>query len=208
MNVRLPEWDEQPTSEHLRSSVGNVTTDERAARFGQRPATILLTGLAGAGKTTIGYSLERRLFDDGRVATVIDGQNMRLGLNRDLDFSDEGRSENLRRTVEVARLLNQAGMISICAFVAPSQEWRQRAKKAIGEDFFVVHLNTPVDVCRQRDPNMYDKADSGEIANFPGVSAPYEPPSKPDLVLPTHEWDIDTCVEKIMGLLMQRHIIG
>jgi bifunctional enzyme CysN/CysC len=168
-----------------------------------------LTGLTGAGKTTIGYALERRLFDEGRVATVIDGQNMRLGLNKDLDFSDEGRSENLRRTMEVARLLNQAGMICICAFVAPSRAWRQRARQLMGdEQFLMIHLDAPVEVCRQRDTDgMYAKADSGEIANFPGVSAPYEPPQSADLALPTDQLNVDESVERIMKLLVQHGII-
>lgn len=202
-------WDEQPASEHLKSTVGQVQAEERAARFGQRPTTILLTGLTGAGKTTIGYALERRLFDSGRVATVIDGQNMRLGLNKDLDFSPQGRSENLRRTVEVARLLNQAGMISICAFVAPDRELRAKAREAIGpERFLLIHLDAPVEVCRQRDTDgMYARADAGEITNFPGVSAPYDRPQNPDLVLPTHEWPIDQCVDAIIDLLEKRGII-
>jgi bifunctional enzyme CysN/CysC len=202
-------WDEMPASEHLKSSVGQVSVAERAARFGQRPTTILLTGLTGAGKTTIGYALERRLFDTGRVATVIDGQNMRLGLNKDLDFSSEGRSENLRRTVEVARLLNQAGMICICAFVAPDRELRAKARETIGaEQFVLIHLDAPVEVCRQRDnEGMYARAETGEISNFPGVSAPYDRPQNPDLVLPTHEWPVDRCVDAIMDLLVKREII-
>ena len=202
-------WDEQASGEHLKSSIGQVTTDERAARFGQRPATILLTGLTGAGKTTIGYALERRLFDQGRVATVIDGQNMRLGLNKDLDFSDHGRTENLRRTIEVARLLNQAGMISICAMVAPSSDARSRAKEIVGElPFLVVHLDAPVEVCRRRDSDgMYAKADAGEIANFPGVSAPYEAPDSPDLTLRTDEASVEECVDQILDLLIRRGVM-
>ncbi len=202
-------WDGAASSEHLKSAAGQVTDQERAARFGQRPATILLTGLTGAGKTTIGYALERRLFVEGRVATVIDGQNMRLGLNKDLDFSDEGRSENLRRTVEVARLLNQAGMLCICAFVAPSSDLRQRARDAIGPDrFLLVHLDAPLDVCRRRDPDgMYARADAGEIANFPGVSATYDKPESADLTLPTHELTVDKCVDQIMALLTARGVI-
>lgn len=202
------EWEESVASEDLQSSTGNVTTDERSGRFGQKPVTILLTGLTGAGKTTIGYALERALFDQGRVATVFDGQNMRLGLNRDLDFSDQGRSENLRRTVEVARLLNQAGMISICAFVAPNRELRQRAREAIGkEQFMLVHLATPLEVCRKRIPEMYAKADSGEFSNFPGVSADYDAPQKPDLTLQAGDWDVDECVDRILKEMIARGFI-
>jgi bifunctional enzyme CysN/CysC len=202
-------WDELPASEHLKSAAGQVTTQERAARFGQRPTTVLLTGLTGSGKTTIGYALERRLFDDGRVATVIDGQNMRLGLNKDLDFTAEGRSENLRRTVEVARLLNQAGMVCICAFVAPDEELRQRAREAIGhESFLLVHLDAPPEICRQRDTDgMYARADAGEIANFPGVSAPYDPPQSADLTLQTDKLTVEQCVDRIMKLLVDRGIV-
>jgi bifunctional enzyme CysN/CysC len=202
-------WDELPTSEHLRSSAGQVTIQERAARLGQQPATILITGLTGAGKTTVGYALERRLFDEGRVATVVDGQNMRLGLNKDLDFTAEGRSENLRRNVEVARLLNQAGLLCICAFVAPDEDLRQRARDAIGkENFLLVHLDAPLEICRQRDADgMYAKAEAGEIADFPGVSAPYDPPKSADLTLPTHKLSVAECVDRIMKLLLDRHII-
>lgn len=205
----LPSWEEEAERDNLKSTKGHVSSGERAARFGQKAVTVLLTGLTGAGKTTIGYALERRLFDEGRIATVIDGQNMRLGLNKDLDFSPSGRSENMRRTVEVARLLNQAGMICICAFVAPDGELRQKAREAIGTDRFVlVHLDPPVEVCRQRDKDgMYAKADAGEIANFPGVSAEYDAPQNPDLVLPTHELSVDESVDKIMALLRENKVI-
>jgi len=195
-------WDEQ-ADDRLQTERSNVTAEERQARFGQQPTTILLTGLAGAGKTTLAYALERKLFDLGRTCCVLDGQNMRHGISRDLGFTADGRSENLRRSAEVAKLMNDAGMICIAAFLAPREEIRQKAAKVVGKErFLVVHLNAPIDVCRQRDQEgLYGAADEGEIANFPGVSAPYEEPTDADLVLATHEIDVDGCVEKIMGLL-------
>lgn len=202
-------WESTPQSEQLHAESSNVTTDERKARFGQRSVTLLLTGLAGAGKTTIAYALERRLFDSGRAATVLDGQNMRIGISKDLGFTADERSENLRRSSEVARLMNNAGLICIAAFVAPSQSVREKAREVVGEDrFLVVHLSAPVDVCRERDTEgLYPLADSGEIANFPGVSAPYDEPKSPDLVLPTHEWPVEKCAEAVMELLRSAKVI-
>lgn len=199
-------WDDSPTSLHLKPTSGQVTNDERAARFGQKPATVLLTGLTGSGKTTTSYALERRLFETGRVATVIDGQNLRLGLNRDLGFSEQDRSENLRRTIEVAKLFNEAGLICICAFVAPTEGLRQKARELVGNDrFLLVHLDAPLEVCRKRDTEgMYEKADAGEIQNFPGVSLAYEPPVSADLTLPTDEWSVDQCVDRIIKELVDR----
>ena len=201
-------WDAEPEGA-LHQEISQVTPQERQARFGQKPATVLLTGLTGAGKTTIAYAVERRLFDLGRAATVLDGQNMRLGISKDLGFTAEERSENLRRSAEVAKLINDAGLICLAAFVAPEESVRQRVREVIGpERFLVVHLSAPVEVCRQRDADgHYPQADSGQIKNFPGVSAPYEPPLQPDLVLPTHEWSVKKCVDAIMELLQQRGII-
>jgi bifunctional enzyme CysN/CysC len=206
---RTDHWDDSPASEHLKTTVGGVTLKERIARFGQQPVTVWLTGLTGAGKTTIAYALERRLFAEGRTAFVMDSQNVRLGLNKDLGFSAEDRSENLRRTCEVARLMNDFGMICICSFVAPNEEVRQRIRSGIGDDrFMLVHLSAPVEVCRKRDAEgLYKRADAGEIANFPGVSAPYEAPQSADLVLPTHELPVDSCVDRIMKLLSDRRVI-
>jgi bifunctional enzyme CysN/CysC len=202
-------WDAVPASEHLKSVSGIVTPAERAARFGQQPVTIWLTGLTGSGKTTIAFALERRLFNEGRTAFVLDGQNLRLGLNKDLGFSMEDRSENLRRSSEVARLLNDFGMICVCSFVAPNEEVRQKIRSAIGDDrFILVHLSAPIEICRQRDTEgIYARADSGELSNIPGVSAPYDPPVSADIVLPTHELNVDECVERIAKLLHERKLL-
>ena len=202
-------WGESPTAGQLHGESSAVTADERQARFGQKPATVLLTGLTGAGKSTLAKALERKLFDMGRAVVVLDGQNMRLGISKDLGFTTAERSENLRRSVEVARLYNDAGILCIGAFVAPDEDVRQKAADRVGRDrFLVVHLAAPVDVCRQRDTDgHYKLADAGELANFPGVSAPYEPPAEPDLVLPTHEWPVGRCVAAVIALLEERGLV-
>ncbi len=194
--------------ENLQTESSTVTPAERTGRFGHKPATILLTGLAGSGKTTTAYALERKLFDMGRAVCVLDGQNMRRGISRDLGFDTSDRSENLRRSAEAARLLNDAGLICISAFLAPEEAVRQKAAEVVGrERFLVVHLDAPIEVCRARDDDgLYAKADAGELANFPGVSAPYETPKSPDLTLKTAELDVDECVKRIVTLLAQRKI--
>jgi bifunctional enzyme CysN/CysC len=205
----LDPWEVQPQSAQLRGRTSSVTAAERSARFAQRPVTLLLTGLTGAGKTTIAYALERRLFDLGHASCVLDGQNMRLGISRDLGFSSDERAENLRRSAEVARLMNDGGLICIAALVAPSEESRQRAQEVVGTDqFIVVHVSAPLEVCRARDASgMYAMADSGKIANFPGVTAPYEPPETPDLVVPTDECTCDECADQIIQMLRDRQVI-
>jgi bifunctional enzyme CysN/CysC len=176
---------------------------EREARFGQKPVTVLLVGLTGSGKSRIAYALERRLWDAGRAVTVLYGQNMRQGLNRDLGFTADDRSENLRRSAEVAKLMNDAGVITVAAFVAPHEAVREKAKELIGRDRVLeVYCTAPMDVLRARDASgAYRLADEGKIAQMPGVSAAFEEPAAPDLVLRTDQLSVDESVARIVELM-------
>ncbi len=199
------QWSSRPV-ESLRRREGAVTRTEREERLGQKALTVLLTGLTASGKSTLAAAVEKRLFEAGRTVLSLYGQNLRQGLSRDLGFSSDDRSENLRRSAEVAKILNEAGVIALCAFVAPHEAVRQRVRETIGQDRFVeVYLSAPVEVCRQRDPSgAYQAADAGRLAQFPGVSAVFEPPVHPDLVLPTHELSVDQCVEQVVKLIEER----
>jgi bifunctional enzyme CysN/CysC len=202
-------WGQEPTSRRLRVRQSQVTPAERAQKLGQKPVSVLLSGLTGSGKATIAFALERRLFDMGCAVNVLYGQNMRSGLSRDLAFTADDRSENLRRSAEVARIINDAGLICICAFGAPHEAVREKARQVIGADRFIeVYLNAPIEICRARDESgAYELADSGKLPQFPGVSAIFEPPAHADLVLPTHEISVEQCVEKIIELLQARGFI-
>ena len=204
----LEAWDTVPgsTLERQRSS---VSVDERAERLGQLPVTVFLTGLTGAGKSTIAAALERELFDRGRTTVRLDGENMRLGVSKDLGFSSRDRSENVRRTAELARLVNDQGLIAIAALVAPNAAVRARARSLIGAERFVeVFLDPPLEVCRARDRGgLYTAADRGDIRYFPGVSAPYDKPDDADLVLDTSRLDVDACVQAIAAWLSERGFI-
>jgi bifunctional enzyme CysN/CysC len=198
-------WD-RPTDDRVHRQVSEVAPAERSIRYGQRPATVFLTGLTGAGKSTIGKALERAMFDRGRATVRLDGENMRLGVSRDLGFSAAERSENVRRTAEIAHLVNNQGIIAVAALVAPNSDVRQRARDLIGHERFVeVFLDPPLEVCRERDTaGLYEAADRGDIEQFPGVSAAYEVPVDADLVLDTSVDDVPTCVDRIIELLEQR----
>ncbi|MEM9827092.1 MAG: sulfate adenylyltransferase subunit CysN [Planctomycetota bacterium] len=201
-------WDDQPRAESVAGGgqAESVSAEERRARFGQSPVTVLLTGLTGSGKTAIAAALERRLFDAGRAVAMVDGESVRQGLSKDLGFTADDRSENLRRSAHLAKTLCDAGLICVASFVAPSQSVRDRVAGVIGKDrFLTVHVATPIEVCRQRDTkNQYARADAGELPNFPGVTADYETPESPDLVLDASETSIDQCAADIAELLNQK----
>ena len=183
----------------------HVTPQERAERFGQEPVTVLFTGLSGAGKSSIAYALERKLFDAGRACYVLDGKVMRQDLSKGLAMDAAGRAENLHKGARIARQMNEAGLIAIGAFVAPTEESRATARHILGNRCLLVHLDTPLDVCQQRDPSgIYAANVEGTI---PGISFPYEAPSDADLVLNTAELDLEGCVEKVVGLLRERKLI-
>lgn len=200
---------EKEAAEGLAARTSPVTPEERSARYGQKPATILLTGPPAAGKTPIANALERKLFDMGRAVATIDGQNMRRGLSRDLGFSMDDRSENLRRASEVAKTMNANGFVTIAAFVAPQESVRQKAAEVVGKDkFIVVHVDAPEEWRREHDEQgVYAKADAGEIVNLVGVSIDYEAPAVPDLTVKTADASFDECASQIIELLEERGVI-
>jgi adenylyl-sulfate kinase len=182
---------------------GTVLQEQRSALLGQRAATVWLTGLSGAGKSTLAYALEKQLIANGVTCFVLDGDNVRHGLNRDLGFSAAHRCENIRRIAEVAKLMNDAGMIVITATISPFRSDREMAREIIGkENFFEVHVATPLAVCEQRDvKGLYKRARSGGVPNFTGISAPYELPQNSALTLDSSLVSLDESVVRLMQIL-------
>jgi adenylyl-sulfate kinase len=169
----------------------------------KRPITIWLTGLSGSGKSTLALALEQRLIVNRRSCYVLDGDKVRLGLNRDLGFSAQDRSENIRRVAEVARLMNDAGLIVIAAFISPYRLDRKMAADIIGQERLIeVHLSTPIEICEQRDvKGLYKKARKGEIADFTGISAPYELPLNPSISIDTGVISVEDSVMQLYKIL-------
>ena len=202
-------WESTQQEASKSESMTDVSPQERSARFGQSPATVLFTGLTGTGKSTIARSVERALFDVGRAVMVLDGEKMRSGVNQDLGFSVEDRSENLRRSAHIARIMNDAGLICLAAFVAPSESIRARVAELVGKDrFLVVHLVAEEAVRKARDiKGHYAKAEAGVLPNFPGVSALYEAPQQADLVVDSGKQSVQECVDQVLKLLGERGLI-
>lgn len=192
-----------PRSSNISQEDSLVTAGERATLLGHKPATVWLTGLSGAGKSTIAKALEKRLVDESCVAFLLDGDNIRHGLNRDLGFSAPERRENIRRVAEVAKLMNDAGLIVVTAFISPYREDREAARQIIGpERFREVFVDTPLALCEARDPKgLYKRARAGEVTGFTGIDAPYEKPNNPALNLKTDGRSADDCVDDIMAML-------
>jgi bifunctional enzyme CysN/CysC len=189
-----------PRSQHVQIAPSAVPRRERERLLGQRACTVWLTGLSGSGKSSIAREVARRLHGAGRHVFVLDGDNLRLGLNRDLSFSQADRAENIRRVAEVARLFNDAGTIVLAPVIAPFREDRENARSIIGtEHFLEVYVSTPLAVCEARDvKGLYRKARAGEIEEFTGIASPYEPPERSFLTLDTSDVSVDACVERVL----------
>ena len=184
-------------------SRSKITVRQREARNGHGGCIVWLTGLSGAGKSTIAVKLEQALFDLGRHTYILDGDNIRHGLCSDLGFSHKDRTENIRRIGEAARLFADAGVICIAAFISPYRADRNIARKIAPRGKFIeVYLNAPLEVCERRDPKgLYALARAGKLKQFTGISAPYEPPLKPEIELRTNEASVNECVDIILKKL-------
>lgn len=191
------------THKDLTWHAGNISPAQRQQLLQQRPLTIWFTGLSGSGKSTLAAALERQLWLQGHACYVLDGDNVRHGLNNDLGFSPADRTENIRRIAEVARLMNDAGLIVITAFISPYREDRASARAIIGAEFFrEIYVNTPLTICEQRDPKgLYQKARQGQLAEFTGISAPYEAPQQAEMAIDTSSDTIDACVARVLAAL-------
>lgn len=176
-----------------------VTKQDRIALLKQTPVVLWFTGLSGSGKSTLADALEQRLMQDGLKTYLLDGDNIRFGLNKNVDFSDEGRKENIRRIGEVAKLFVDAGLVVLTAFVSPFKSDRQSVRELLGPgEFIEVFVDTPLEVCEQRDvKGLYKKARAGEIKDFTGISSPYEAPDNADVVIKTANRTIEDCIEEI-----------
>jgi bifunctional enzyme CysN/CysC len=196
--VRLPAAEEQAVQRNITAVAHAVSSVERARANGHRGGVLWLTGLSGAGKSTLAMALERRLFDRGWQVYVLDGDNLRRGLTADLGFSPEDRSENIRRAAAAASLFAQAGTLVVAALISPARSDRERARALAGDDFREVYVSADLATCEARDPKgLYKKARAGEIPAFTGVSAPYEAPHAPDLVVDTATNSIERCVDDL-----------
>ena len=188
---------------------GAITQEDRERLLNQKGVVIWFTGLSGSGKSTLAHAVEERLFETGHLSFVLDGDNIRHGLNKNLGFSPQDREENIRRIGEVAKLFTHAGIITMTAFISPYRIDRDKARAllSVGE-FIEVFVKVPIEVAEERDPKgLYKKARSGEIKEFTGISAPYEEPLGPELVIDTSQFDLDQSAEMVLSYLKEKGII-
>ena len=180
----------------------SVDRENREKLLGQKGMLIWFTGLSGSGKSTIANALQQRLYEQGKLTYVLDGDNVRHGLNGDLGFTLEDRNENIRRVGEASKLFVDAGIITLGTFVSPLREDRLQVRNLLGKDFVEVYIKCSLETCEERDPKeLYKKARSGEIKNFTGIDSAYEEPENPEIILETDVEDIDACVDKIISYL-------
>lgn len=187
-----------------------VTRDRREQQNGHHSVILWFTGLSGAGKSTLAHAVEERLHHLGCRTFVLDGDNVRHGLCSDLGFSDQDRQENIRRIAEVAKLMLESGTITLTAFISPFRAERALARKLVPHgDFIEIYCNCDLAICEQRDAKgLYQKARQGAIRQFTGISSPYEPPEKPELVVDTGQLSLQDCVEQVLTLLKKRGLIA
>ena len=199
------------TSENVVWHAGGIERSDRERRLGQRAGTVWFTGLSGSGKSTVAVEVEKRLVESGRLVYRLDGDNLRHGLNGDLGFSEADRTENIRRTGEVCRLLVDAGVIVLASFVSPFRADRDQVRK-LHEDaampFFEAYVRVPLEVAEARDPKgLYAKARAGEIKGFTGIDQPYEEPVSPELVVDTSELSLETAAMAVIDRLRKAGLV-
>lgn len=191
---------------------GEVGREDRYRLLGQKGATLWFTGLSGSGKSTIAVALEKVLTERGHLVYRLDGDNVRLGINKNLGFSAEDRAENIRRIGEIAKLFVDTGVITLSSFVSPYRDDRDRVRALhdeAGMDFIEIYVNVPLEEAERRDPKgLYKKARAGEIKNFTGIDDPYEPPLAPELTLNSHEMSLEEEVAALLELLASRGIVN
>ena len=195
---------------HIYPIKTKVSAEERQRLMDQKPKLIWFTGLSGSGKSTLAVLLESSLHAQGFKTYLLDGDNIRSGLNKDLTFTDEARVENIRRIAEVCKLFLDAGVVLLSAFISPFQADREQVRKIVGEENYVeVFVDAPLEVCEQRDvKGLYKKARAGVVANFTGISSPYEKPSHPDVVVATDRMTVDESVEVLLKAIVPRIVSG
>ncbi|MCL4219367.1 MAG: adenylyl-sulfate kinase [Candidatus Hydrogenedentes bacterium] len=200
---------DEPKSKNIHWHHGDITNEDQARLKGHKGVVIWFTGLSGSGKSTLAQAVQTALFELGAHCYVLDGDNVRHGLNKDLGFSPEDREENIRRIGEVAKLFQDAGIIAMTAFISPYRADRDKARAIAGEGKFIeVYVQCALDVCEERDPKgLYKKARAGQIPEFTGISAPYEEPAKPELVVDTGAESLEESTTKVLNLLKERGIL-
>ena len=180
----------------------SVTREQRESLLRQKAKLLWFTGLSGSGKSTVANSLDKRLNETGMVTYLLDGDNIRSGINSDLGFSIEDRTENIRRIGEIGKLFVDAGIVTLACFISPLKIDRVKVRKALGEDFIEIFVDCPIEECERRDPkNLYKKARLGEIKEFTGITSPYEKPENAEIVVNTKDQTLDQCVDKILECL-------
>jgi adenylylsulfate kinase len=199
----------EPKAQNITWHGGHLGRSEREQLHGHRGATLWFTGLSGSGKSTVARRVELLLSERRHHVYTLDGDNVRYGLCSDLGFSPDDRTENIRRIGEVCKLFTDAGLLTLAAFVSPYRADRARVREILGRDDFIeVYVAADLSVCESRDPKgLYKKARAGQIAEFTGISAPYEAPETPEITLRTDHDDVDTCAQKVVTFLLQRGVI-